>query len=89
VNQFDIAHRLRDDLTRALEDLTQAREAASVGEDARRAVPLLRGLLRLVNEVAAAQNADLDPYWRMAELILDSVPAVGLDLPATTTGGTR
>jgi hypothetical protein len=84
----DGANRLYRELKDALADLSEARQAAAAGEDAMRAVALLRGVLGLVKE--SIGEADLDPYWQMAELLLDSVPAPATTTtPATTSGSAR
>jgi hypothetical protein len=84
----DGATRLYHQLKDALADLSEARQAAAAGEDAMRAVALLRGVLGLVKE--SIGKADLDPYWQMAELLLDSVPVPATTTtPATTSGSAR
>ncbi|MBM9504819.1 hypothetical protein [Actinacidiphila acididurans] len=85
-NVLDSHGALYQQLKHALKDLAQAREMAAVGEDAVRAVELLRGLVRLVKQ---SSNGMADPHWQMAELILDSVPSADTHTPASTRGGTR
>jgi hypothetical protein len=78
------------ELLRALQatqaELADANALAAAGEDARKAMALLRGLVDLAKETAG--DADPDPYWQMAELILNSTAAAETT-PATTSGSAR